>query len=723
MINRVKYISKVFTRPRLNASLMREGEEIFHSLNPFVGDKLVFNGVKLANGPRSFFRQLTKLGMPDYQCAELVAKIEAHPDLYTVFSRELSQISPEAMKGASYTVFEDIRKMAHNFIEKPELTESLRGYGSLVSSGLGVRTSALIEKGIYDFKTAELLASSMKKRVPEYNLNYYIPDLMQISETIPSNGLVKVYDNCLKLVDLRSAEEMTRYLGRCKFPKNEKELQALVDSLEQLSLRFSQRANYNAQEMDILISTLREPYQVSFASELKNMNENLATGLINVKSEGEAKCVVDLLQGGKSGKYDLRSYSLQELLKNGCLENGYQQEIVKLISSSSSKLKSFNSESIARFSELAKKDLLNKIKTETDYNIAKLMIDRMLPEGKPVYHTEAIIRVLEQKPEQKAKILEILKKPFKVNEELYAKNYMQRNSNFIQKNQFQREVPVLSSNLSPKKLLESISVGEVVQVGDKLFVNAGNELAELKMSKEVFEELFMSEKYISQGWLGDCGFVASIDAIMSTPKGRTSVYKLFEQVPDSKDIIISLENTPYKVKFPNGEFNASARFLGMHPGTPKGLRMLEQACGAVRYTKEPYKNNIITMYSDFCPHETEVMHDTMSSISADTIPSMLLKKGSYKIEYLEHNLDKAKEAVKDVDSEKNTFLILGTSSNPGVNVFDNFCINHYHNVKKVEPDLSFHVTNPHMTQPYSRVPFYEVSSYSVLQRYFKVEII
>ena len=95
----------------------------------------------------------------------------------------------------------------------------------------------------------------------------------------------------------------------------------------------------------------------------------------------------------------------------------------------------------------------------------------------------------------------------------------------IKKNSFDK-------NISQQEVLKQSKCGDVVEIGNKLFVNEENQLTELKITRQKFMELFPPiERFLTmQGSLGNCYFVSVITAIMNNPKTRANIYKSFDMV-------------------------------------------------------------------------------------------------------------------------------------------------------------------------------------------------
>ena len=137
---------------------------------------------------------------------------------------------------------------------------------------------------------------------------------------------------------------------------------------------------------------------------------------------------------------------------------------------------------------------------------------------------------------------------------------------------------------------QKIPSGEVANINGHMYVNDGGHLTKLELSKETFKALFPIEERhkINQGGLGDCWLVSSMGALMDSPKGRASIYKMFSQ--DGNDILVKFPDSDEPIRFKNGKLNNLAPvsmwmdgykpqigFGDGHVSASKGIRMLEQA--------------------------------------------------------------------------------------------------------------------------------------------------
>lgn len=144
-----------------------------------------------------------------------------------------------------------------------------------------------------------------------------------------------------------------------------------------------------------------------------------------------------------------------------------------------------------------------------------------------------------------------------------------------------------------KDIQRFVEEGEVGILNGKLFANQGGKAVELKLSKEKFEELFpLMERFkISQGEVGDCWLVSSIDNFMANPSQRVELYKLMRQ--DGNDILIKYPSGKNELRFINGEpYNDR----GQLSEGAKGLRLFEQSFifhRAKTYTQNAAETDVI----------------------------------------------------------------------------------------------------------------------------------
>ena len=145
-------------------------------------------------------------------------------------------------------------------------------------------------------------------------------------------------------------------------------------------------------------------------------------------------------------------------------------------------------------------------------------------------------------------------------------------------------VPSFEKGTSVKEVFSKTKVGDVAEIGDKLFINDGNEMIEWKMTKEKYLELFPPvQRFMNeQGAIGDCYLVSPLGGIMHNPKTRVKLYQSFEQ--NGNDINVTVKGyEEYKGTrtFKDGQIifdNEKKHLEGC-----KGLQMYEQAYAYVAF--------------------------------------------------------------------------------------------------------------------------------------------
>lgn len=95
------------------------------------------------------------------------------------------------------------------------------------------------------------------------------------------------------------------------------------------------------------------------------------------------------------------------------------------------------------------------------------------------------------------------------------------------------------SKLSENEIAK-IELGEVFSVGEKMFVKTKNGYEALKIDKTTYERLFPPvERYsVSQNNVGNCGKIASLNAMIKNPTSRIQIYRMYEQTPNGVRVTI-----------------------------------------------------------------------------------------------------------------------------------------------------------------------------------------
>ena len=125
-------------------------------------------------------------------------------------------------------------------------------------------------------------------------------------------------------------------------------------------------------------------------------------------------------------------------------------------------------------------------------------------------------------------------------------------------------------------------VGDAVAIGDKMYINDGNNLVEWKMTKEKYLELFPPVKRFltQQRALGDCYFVSSLTNSMYNPQARVGIYQSFEQNGNDVSVTIKDYNEYGGTKtYKDSKIDLDNRRL--HVAGAKGIQMYEQTYAKV----------------------------------------------------------------------------------------------------------------------------------------------
>ena len=134
-------------------------------------------------------------------------------------------------------------------------------------------------------------------------------------------------------------------------------------------------------------------------------------------------------------------------------------------------------------------------------------------------------------------------------------------------------IPEFKSGTKLSQAFNNTKLGDAVAIGDKMYVNDGTSLVPLNYNRQQYEKLFppMERFNITQGAIGDCYLVSTIDALMDSPKGRAEIYQMFSVDNNGKVNI--------KIASGNGHVYIHERFdsKGGHSQHENGLAMLEQA--------------------------------------------------------------------------------------------------------------------------------------------------
>ena len=117
-------------------------------------------------------------------------------------------------------------------------------------------------------------------------------------------------------------------------------------------------------------------------------------------------------------------------------------------------------------------------------------------------------------------------------------------------------VKEFSADTDIKEAYKATSIGDVVEVGEQMYINDGKKLAKWKMTKEMFLKLFppVDRFAFKQKSLGNCYLLSSISSVMRNKKASVTFYQSFEY--DGKDVKVTVkayEDYNGSQTFTNGE--------------------------------------------------------------------------------------------------------------------------------------------------------------------------
>ena len=139
-------------------------------------------------------------------------------------------------------------------------------------------------------------------------------------------------------------------------------------------------------------------------------------------------------------------------------------------------------------------------------------------------------------------------------------------------------IPSYSKGTSLETVFAQSKCGDVVEIGEKLYINDGSRMIKWQMTKQKYLELFPPVKrFINlQNGVGNCYFISSISSLMNNPKTRVNLYKSFKQ--EGNDVLVTIKSyEDYKgtVRIENSELpykDKNTFLIGS-----KGMQMLEYA--------------------------------------------------------------------------------------------------------------------------------------------------
>jgi hypothetical protein len=168
-------------------------------------------------------------------------------------------------------------------------------------------------------------------------------------------------------------------------------------------------------------------------------------------------------------------------------------------------------------------------------------------------------------------------------------------------------LPEFDKSMPLNEVFGKTQTGDAICVGEKMYINDGENLIEWQMTKEKYLELFPPVKRFTtiQGQTGNCYLVSAISNAMANPLYRADLYQLFKQ--DGNDIIVTIkayEEYNGSTTFKDGAITLAQK--NKHINGSKGAQMIEQA-----YARTAFRDE---------------MADPLLSLTSDTKPQALAER-------------------------------------------------------------------------------------------------
>jgi hypothetical protein len=270
--------------------------------------------------------------------------------------------------------------------------------------------------------------------------------------------------------------------------------------------------------------------------------------------------------------------------------------------------------------------------------------------------------------------------------------------------------------------------GDVLEIGDQMYINNGSTLQKWNMTKEKYLELFppVVRFATKQNGLGNCYFVTSLSSSMNNPAGRADIYSSLSL--DGDNIVVTIKGySGYNGShvFENGEIEIDKQRL--HLTGAKGLQMYEQTYANVALREERYdttpslsehKNPQMTMQRIIGGHAWVAMseiHDVENFGYVDELPSDFTI-GTIAIANI--NESTLESLLTEYYSKPNTLLNFGTiakknsSAESTLSQEYNIVSNHAYTIMGYNPDSKIvTINNPHSSAVNTEIPLSELAKY------------
>lgn len=313
-------------------------------------------------------------------------------------------------------------------------------------------------------------------------------------------------------------------------------------------------------------------------------------------------------------------------------------------------------------------EMIDKITPEIE-DIMLKMIEKKAFNGKDAYTSSEVLETtkkaidfMAQNTDEVRTIVDIIKsKKLNVADKATVLKNL-KNNNLLSENyladlkKIMNDEPIIKTYKAntPIENIKDVPIGDVVQVGNKLYVNDNGDLIELQMTKKKYLELFPpgSRFNTNQGKLSDCWLVSTIDHIMDNPNYRSKLYQLFRQ--EGNDIYIKFPDGKKEIKFDNSEIMISPD--GKNLDGALGLQIIEQAYSIHRMNEYPTQTFKEIRSIIDVSKQMEKLHDGSRK---EALYGIL---GTKNIKIIEDTFDKNKyiDIIENYSNNPNVLLSFGT---------------------------------------------------------------
>ena len=253
------------------------------------------------------------------------------------------------------------------------------------------------------------------------------------------------------------------------------------------------------------------------------------------------------------------------------------------------------------------------------------------------------------------------------------------------------------SGASEREIMHRLPVGEVANVGGKLYVNNGSNLELINLSESTFRKLFPPVQRFSthQGNIGTCYLVSVLENMYASPKGRVELYR---RIGEDRNGIYTITSAGSYEKTYFKRFDSKNK----HIQEETGLAILEQGwCKNMRTNGE------------YNPRETIIMDRSDGGFANWAIFGLLGKNARvtndpasirrYIMQYANN-----RNMIINVGSKSKGFQSDSNLTNRNYNIY----ARHEYSVKGYDASTdSVILCNPHHTGCVVKMPMHEFINY------------